>query len=55
MTEPYILSFVAGILTVLAPCILPLLSVIIGGTALHSNNKKVVTLKQPLALIRSYH
>lgn len=34
-----IISFVAGILTVLAPCILPLLPVIIGGTASTGNTR----------------
>lgn len=35
-----ILSFVAGILTVLAPCILPLLPVIVGGSVLSSGDEK---------------
>ncbi|MEO6109963.1 MAG: cytochrome c biogenesis protein CcdA [Candidatus Saccharimonadales bacterium] len=53
MIELFVLSFVAGILTVLAPCILPLLPVIVGGSSLHGNNKQKVTLKQPLIIIAS--
>lgn len=47
------MSFVAGILTVLAPCILPLLPVIIGGGSLHENNRKNVSLKSPFVIITS--
>lgn len=36
----FILSFVAGILTVLAPCVLPLLPVIIGGSITSKDSKK---------------
>lgn len=53
MIELYILSFVAGILTVLAPCILPILPVIVGGGSLHGNDKETVSLKQPLIIISS--
>ncbi len=53
MIELYIISFVAGILTVLAPCILPLLPVIIGGSSLNQNDQKKVSLKQPLVIITS--
>ncbi|MDQ3065153.1 MAG: cytochrome C biogenesis protein, partial [bacterium] len=35
-----ILSFVAGVLTVAAPCVLPLLPVIIGGALLESDKDK---------------
>ncbi|MEN9558607.1 MAG: hypothetical protein RL141_976 [Candidatus Parcubacteria bacterium] len=35
-----ILSFVAGMLTVLAPCILPLLPVVLGGAAADTQNKR---------------
>lgn len=35
-----ILSFIAGVLTVAAPCILPLLPVIIGGSLIESNKDK---------------
>ena len=42
------LSFIAGILTVLAPCILPLLPVIIGGSATHTD-----TTKRPLIITLS--
>lgn len=40
MTALLVVSFVAGVLTVLAPCILPLLPVIIGGTAAERDSRK---------------
>jgi cytochrome c biogenesis protein CcdA/thiol-disulfide isomerase/thioredoxin len=39
-----LISFTAGILTVLAPCILPLLPVIIGGSATGGSNKRAYTI-----------
>jgi len=51
--ELYIVSFVAGILTVLAPCILPLLPVVIGGSSLQNNDQGKVSLKHPLVIITS--
>lgn len=36
----FILSFVAGVLTVAAPCVLPLLPVIIGGSVLEGSKEK---------------
>lgn len=53
MIELYIVSFVAGILTVLAPCILPILPVIVGGSSLHGDDKNKVSLKHPLVIIFS--
>jgi cytochrome c biogenesis protein CcdA len=53
MIELYIASFVAGILTVLAPCILPLLPVIIGASSLNQNDEKRISLKHPLLIIVS--
>ena len=53
MIELIILSFVAGILTVLAPCILPLLPVIIGGSALDKDGAEKVSLKRPVIIISS--
>lgn len=53
MIELFIVSFVAGILTVLAPCILPLLPVIIGGSSLDTTSEKKVSLKKPLVIITS--
>lgn len=53
MIELFIVSFVAGVLTVLAPCILPLLPVIIGGSSLHQSDDKKVSLKHPLIIIAS--
>ena len=45
-----ILSFVAGALTVLAPCILPLLPVIIGGTSLNSEGNETSGLRHALII-----
>lgn len=53
MIELYVVSFVAGVLTVLAPCILPLLPVIVGGSSLQQDGKKSVSLTQPLVIIAS--
>ena len=50
--ELFIVSFVAGILTVLSPCILPLLPVLLGGT-LQDNKKDVDTWKRPLVITAS--
>jgi cytochrome c biogenesis protein CcdA/thiol-disulfide isomerase/thioredoxin len=36
----FILSFIAGVLTVLAPCILPLLPIVLGGSVADAHNKK---------------
>lgn len=36
----FILSFIAGVLTVAAPCVLPLLPVIVGGSVLQSDKDK---------------
>lgn len=55
MLELAIVSFVAGILTVLAPCILPLLPVVIGGSALHGGQTdlKKLSIKHPLIITAS--
>lgn len=53
MIELYILAFVAGILTVLAPCILPLLPIIVGGSALHDNTRATPSLKHPIVIVLS--
>lgn len=53
MIEFYIIAFVAGILTVLAPCILPLLPVIIGGSSLNQKEQQKSPLKHPLMIIAS--
>lgn len=46
------LSFIAGILTVLAPCILPLLPVIIGGSIGHTKrNPLVITASLAVAVV----
>lgn len=50
--ELLIFSFVAGLLTLLAPCILPLLPVIIGGSVLNQDTKPA-SLKHPLIIITS--
>lgn len=53
MLELYIVSFIAGILTVLAPCILPILPVIIGGSALQQGDEKKLSLARPIVIIAS--
>lgn len=53
MIELYVVSFVAGILTVLAPCILPIVPVIVGGGSLQRNNQKDISLRRPLTIIAS--
>lgn len=53
MIEFVILSFVAGVLTVAAPCILPLLPVVVGGSALHGEQNERVSLKHPLLIVLS--
>ncbi|HEX6258313.1 MAG TPA: cytochrome c biogenesis protein CcdA [Candidatus Saccharimonadales bacterium] len=54
MIELAIISFVAGVLTVAAPCILPVLPVVVGGSVLHgaSSNKRT-SLKHPLVIVVS--
>jgi len=42
--ELLIPAFIAGLLTILAPCILPLLPVIVGGTAVSGNKSKYTPL-----------
>ncbi|MEO5948892.1 MAG: cytochrome c biogenesis protein CcdA [Candidatus Saccharimonas sp.] len=55
MIELYIVSFVAGILTILAPCILPLLPVIIGGSTLQrsGDGQSQQSLRRPVTIITS--
>lgn len=54
MIELTIVSFVAGVLTVLAPCILPLLPVVVGGSALHGDSSSDRnSLKHPLIITLS--
>lgn len=53
MIELLILSFVAGVLTVLAPCILPVLPVIIGGSSLGQEKSKELSFKRPFVIITS--
>lgn len=45
-----ILSFVSGALTVLAPCILPLLPVVIGGSSLNGEGKENTGLRHALVI-----
>ncbi|MCA9352669.1 cytochrome c biogenesis protein DipZ [Patescibacteria group bacterium] len=48
------LSFLAGILTILAPCVLPLLPVIIGGSVSETNDKKrplIITLSLAASIV----
>ncbi len=51
--ELVIASFIAGVLTVLAPCILPLLPVIVGGSTLHDDENHKTSLKHPLIITLS--
>lgn len=51
MIELIIVSFIAGIFTVAAPCILPLLPVIVGGSVLGGSETK--PLKHPLIIVLS--
>lgn len=53
MIELIIISFAAGILTVLAPCILPLLPVIIGGSGLRDDKERNISLKHPTIIVGS--
>ena len=48
-----IISFLAGVLTVLAPCVLPLLPIIIGGTLANTNKLRpfIITLSLALSVI----
>ena len=46
----YLISFVAGILTVLSPCVLPILPIIIGGTAISKSKLRPVIITASLAL-----
>ena len=54
MIELTIISFIAGVLTVAAPCILPLLPVIVGGSVLHgSTQSDRASLKHPFVIVLS--
>lgn len=52
MIELLIASFIAGVLTVAAPCILPLLPVIVGGSIVQGERSKD-SLKHPLVIVAS--
>lgn len=54
MIELIILSFFAGILTILAPCILPVIPIIVGGSSLRTREEtKVSSARRPLVIILS--
>lgn len=53
MIELIIVAFIAGVLTVLAPCILPLLPIVIGGSALHGDSVQSRSIKHPLIITLS--
>lgn len=53
MIELIIVAFVAGVLTVAAPCILPLLPVIIGGSIVHGDTGERQSLKHPVIIVLS--
>ncbi len=48
-----ILSFVAGVLTIFAPCVLPLLPVIVGGTLVGDENSKKPSTYRPVIIAGS--
>lgn len=49
----FILSFIAGVLTIFAPCILPLLPVIIGGALVEDEKSKKPSPYRPLVIAGS--
>lgn len=49
----FILSFVAGVLTVAAPCILPLLPVIVGGSLINNPHSQQDSWARPLIITAS--
>lgn len=51
--ELLIVAFIAGVLTVLAPCILPLLPIIIGGSVINDGGQNKNSLKHPLIITAS--
>lgn len=53
MIELTIASFIAGVLTVAAPCILPLLPVIVGGSIASGGTQKRTSLKSPIIISAS--
>lgn len=53
MIELTVASFIAGVLTVAAPCILPLLPIIIGGSMIRDGEKKGNSLRSPLVISAS--
>lgn len=46
-----LVSFLAGVLTVLAPCVLPLLPIIIGGAAQHRRNPYIITASLAVSIV----
>ncbi|MCR4325920.1 MAG: redoxin domain-containing protein [Patescibacteria group bacterium] len=46
----FLVSFIAGVLTVLAPCVLPLLPVIVGGSLAGGSRRRAYTIVASLAL-----
>ncbi|HRF28834.1 MAG TPA: cytochrome c biogenesis protein CcdA [Candidatus Saccharibacteria bacterium] len=49
----FLLTFLAGVLTVAAPCILPLLPLVIGGSSSRSDDSKTELLRRALVIIGS--
>jgi cytochrome c biogenesis protein CcdA len=49
----FILSFIAGVLTVAAPCVLPLLPVIIGGSVIDKDKKAERSWLRPIVIAAS--
>lgn len=55
MPELVVLSFLAGVLTIAAPCILPLIPVIVGGSLLYEkeSKKSLQSLRKPFVICLS--
>jgi cytochrome c biogenesis protein CcdA len=48
-----IVSFIAGVLTILAPCVLPLLPVIVGGSVVRSDGRRRAAWYRPVVISAS--
>jgi len=53
VTELIVFSFLAGVLTVLAPCILPLIPIVLGASSPGLNEGATKNIKRPLIVIAS--
>jgi cytochrome c biogenesis protein CcdA/thiol-disulfide isomerase/thioredoxin len=46
----FLISFIAGVLTAIAPCVLPLLPVIVGGSLAGGSNRRAITISASLGV-----